>query len=203
MARKLEIVVDFGAQHTQLITRRTRESETEVEYDFGPPPPARLGGPEPIGRTRLAGQVARLWVALLLLFASVARAEEPCDRRDDSAMCRRVAAARGWSSLRTIYRSLAPCDDGLLAECISDRVVTLLSTKWAALPKLRHLVQRDSSFASAVLMHVDATADSTALAVVAGAATQKCPPGCEALCTRIAQRANEALFDIATTHKEK
>jgi hypothetical protein len=140
-------------------------------------------------RIRKRGLILLAIIALALLPARAVRAEERCNDTAD----RLLFKAKSWADLRRWSTSYADCDDGGLAEGVSDDVAIYLARKWRDLPKLEHEIKREPRFREFVLRHIDATAHTDDLEAVKENATQRCPARSSALCAAIASAAQNAL----------
>lgn len=141
----------------------------------------------------------RLISCLLLLLAFLGSAPHTCsaaDRCMDTAD-KLLFKVKSWSGLRKWFESYAPpCDDGYLAEGVSDYVVVSLAQHWDGLPELKHQIKSNSQFEAFVLRHIDATTDDNDLRKVVENATRRCPRHSTALCSSIISAAQEALKDF-------
>jgi len=74
------------------------------------------------------------------------------DERCMTKAWKAVDAAKSWRDLRTWFETYADCDDGVVAEGVSDKVAQWLAKDWRSLPNLRKELCRDprlkSSFSS-------------------------------------------------------
>jgi hypothetical protein len=105
--------------------------------------------------------------------------------------------AKDWSELRTWRQEFPECDDGYLADGVSEFVTASLSKRWGDVPSLQVVVAREPEFEGFVLRHIDATADSGNLKAVVNNATKRCPDGAAPLCTAMANAARSALAEQA------
>jgi hypothetical protein len=140
---------------------------------------------------RNRGLVLLAVLALALLPARAVNAEDRCNDTADRILFK----AKSWADLRRWFTGYADCDDGGLAEGISDDVAVFLARKWQDLPKLEREIQREPRFREFVLRHIDSTADTDDLEAAKKNATQKCPARSSVLCAAIASAAQNALED--------
>jgi hypothetical protein len=103
---------------------------------------------------------------------------------------------KSWSGLRKWFESYVDCDDGYLAEGVSDYVAVSLAQCWQGLPELERQVKSNPRFEAFVLQHIDATADSDDLEAIVEHATKRCPNHSIALCSSIISAARKALEEI-------
>jgi hypothetical protein len=129
----------------------------------------------------------------LLCFSLEGAAEERCSSTDAAEDA--LDAVKSWSALRSWQQHFAACDDGDIAEAVSEYVTAGLAKEWTGLSELEREVKGSPDFQGFVLQHIDATADDDDLQAVLANATQHCPPRSGSLCTVIADAAKKALAD--------
>jgi hypothetical protein len=100
---------------------------------------------------------------------------------------------KSWSGLRKWFERYVDCDDGSLAEGVSDYVVVSLAHQWQDLPKLERQMKRNPHFEAFVLKHIDSTTDSDDLKAIVEHATRRCPDDSIALCSSMISAARQAL----------
>jgi hypothetical protein len=115
-----------------------------------------------------------------------------CNETAVAAVEHRLVGAQTWKSIYRSIKTHPECDDGVIAEEYSDRVVHLLATRWKDLTTLNRLVQSDVKFREFVIGHIDATADVRELRTVMRHATHDCPRSLVKLCREIEAAANTA-----------
>ena len=130
-------------------------------------------------------------LTLLLLFAvSEVAAEDVCTDKADQAM----ENLRTWTDLRLWYENFPHrCDDGELAEGMSEFVVATLAKRWNTLPSLQAEIAKNRRFKHFVIEHIDATTDDGDLANVLTNARTSCPRSLGSLCKKIEKKAQTAL----------
>jgi hypothetical protein len=94
-------------------------------------------------------------------------------------------ALKDWSAVHTWYRRWARCDDGGVAEGVSESISLLLATHWNTTTRLAALGRKDPGFADFVVRHVDETVPDDRLKQIAANARAACPRGERVLCNRI------------------
>ena len=109
-----------------------------------------------------------------------------------AAECTRPQAAEAatdnlnsWAEVHAFFREFAKCDDGAIAEGVSDKVETLLSNHWDELKALASLVAADRAFGRFVLRHVDVLWTPHDLRAVDRMAQKQCPRDAQRLCRDI------------------
>src|SRR5580698_3776472 len=90
---------------------------------------------------------------------SVAAAKS-CSPQQAEAADAMIDQLDDWDKVHTIFVKFKQCDDGSIAEGISESVSRLLVDEWATLPSLAMLGGQDAPFKSFVLRHIDTTLDS-------------------------------------------
>ncbi|WP_156949006.1 hypothetical protein [Bradyrhizobium sp. WSM1417] len=91
------------------------------------------------------------------------------------------------------YSEYSSCDDGGLADDLTERVVRLFNTHWSELHSLSAVTQKDQKFLKFVLSHIDSTADTADLSKLYKSAKQNCPANTALLCRQISDAAKKAL----------
>ena len=125
----------------------------------------------------------------------VAVSQNGCSpERYEQADATLISAARSWRTLLEHQRKFGSCDDGALAEGYSDAVVSLLARHWDQLIVLATLSNQDHAFRAWVIRHIDASASTGDLEMVARRAA-KCARNSKTfeLCGSIGRAANSAL----------
>ena len=97
---------------------------------------------------------------------------------------------RTWDSMYGFYKRFAQCDDGAIAEGVSDSVAKLLANRWASVGELVKLGSGDKAFEEFVLRHVDDTIDwSNDAPKIRENARSHCPSNSRRLCQALITRA--------------
>ena len=91
------------------------------------------------------------------------------------------------------FKGYADCDDGNLADDVSEYVTSSLAKDWKDFPKLEQEIKKEPRFQELVLHHIDATTSIDDLEAVKKNADQRCPAGSKPLCSAIAAAAQSAL----------
>lgn len=134
------------------------------------------------------------FIALFLfaIAASEAIAIDPCNDKADEAM----STLKSWSDLHTWYKNYHHCDDGYVAEGISDFVVVSLAKSWQSLPFLEAEITKNRAFKDFVFSHIDTTTDDNDLRMIVTNAKTKCPENLRSLCTEIETKAQTAPKEL-------
>lgn len=154
----------------------------------------------------MAGVLRSLGVIAVMTFANwtAARADTPnCPATAAKSAETEVGKLANWNSLYKAFRRYKTCDDGAIGEGFSDRVTTLLSTKWGSLPQLGQLIVKDGAFAAFVFDHVDETADPANLEkIVSNAHKHGCPGLRKSDCSKLRSQAEAALAALASIRRD-
>lgn len=110
---------------------------------------------------------------------------QQCSVTQAQAAERSVDSIDSWPTIYSAYRQYGHCDDGSIAEGFTDRVVHLLATRWDSLEQAQQLAARDPKFQTFIVRHIDTSASTSELDMVARAAKDRCPRSATALCTQI------------------
>ena len=125
----------------------------------------------------------------LVLLAPIARAD--CNAAD-----RAWDDVRTWYEVRLWFEKYAPaCDDGSIAEGLSDKIVVRLAWQWESVAQLRKELDGHRAFRKFVLRHIDSTTNYDDLRKLRDNAKHRCPDGEAALCKAIVVQTDRALAD--------
>ena len=100
-----------------------------------------------------------------------------------------------WGALYKWYRAFRHCDDGGIAEGISEDVGRILADRWSTLPEFAQLGRQDARFKKFVIRHIDATLIDDDLKQIQKNAITKCPPWLQDICGELGKEANTALAE--------
>jgi len=109
--------------------------------------------------------------------------------------------SRDWKAFYVVFKRLAHCDDGAMAENFSDNVVRLLARDWKHIGDLDTLIASDRSFRRFVLDHIDSTTNPAELKMVISNSREHCPETARPLCRSIETEAKSALKEQAEFSK--
>jgi hypothetical protein len=115
-----------------------------------------------------------------------------CTERDAVAADAIVDHLDSWAQVDAAFRKYGHCDDGGIAEGMSEAIARLLTDRWKTLPELGAQIKRNPPLESFVLRHIDSTLDSDDLAKIATLSTRSCPAGMRSLCKALAHAASQA-----------
>jgi hypothetical protein len=136
----------------------------------------------------------------VMLITALSRGSEPgCDGVAVAAVAPRLISAQTWSAIHRSIETYPGCDDGVVAEEYSDRIVHLLATRWKSVANLNRLVAADPKFGKFVIGHIDATTDVDELHAIVRRPTHDCPRAAADLCKEIAAAATAAAREAGSS----
>lgn len=101
-----------------------------------------------------------LWtVPLCLLGTMPAVAEKSCSQKEAMQAETATDRLKTWNSVYRFYKQFPHCDDGGIAEGISDAVAKLFANRWDSLHTFVKLAYSDNGFENFVIRHLDETID--------------------------------------------
>lgn len=136
-----------------------------------------------------------LVLALVFTPAGMAQtaAERSCTLEDSKSAFDAVDKLGNWEAVGKFYKAYLPCDDGGIAEGVSDAITKLLANKWSGFWLMQANAKDDQQFQKFVLKHIDATVAVETLQAINRNARQRCPKGSSAICKKIAAAALSAI----------
>jgi hypothetical protein len=110
---------------------------------------------------RLPFQKSLCWMIVLGTLSAVAAVakREPCIRAEAMQAGTQTDHLKTWHSVYKFYKQFSHCDDGSIAEGVSDAVAKLLANRWDSFDEFAKLASNDKGFENFVLRHVDETID--------------------------------------------
>jgi hypothetical protein len=135
-----------------------------------------------------------LGLVLALASAGIAQTapSATCTVDDSKRAFDAVDKLDNWEAVRKFYKTFLACDDGGIAEGVSDAVTKLLADKWAGYWRLRSSAA-SPKFDEFVLRHIDATVPIETLQSIRRNAQQRCPKGFSEACKKIAVATSSAI----------
>ena len=146
-----------------------------------------------LGMTGRWAAIGATAVTVGILVASAPTAARGCAAPRTDAAAAAADHLRGWPEVFSFYRDYRDCDDGGVADAVTDAVVRLLAGRWGDLATLARIVRDNPNFKSFVLSHVDSTADTKDLERVRNQSSQRCPPDLRSLCKDVTAAAEKAM----------
>jgi hypothetical protein len=129
-------------------------------------------------------------LTLLLCLASFGQCAygKECAERDGYAAEVVTDYLDSWQNVAQFYKQFQDCDDGGVAEGVSDAVARLLANHWNRLQDLLKRTSVDAAFEAFVVKHLDETDNGNDLRQIALLAKSKCPVGASELCKKLSSR---------------
>jgi hypothetical protein len=140
----------------------------------------------------LLGMTIFLFVCFFALPAGVYSEESTCSPSQAQHADAAIDQLHSWEALYKWYGTYRQCDDGGIAQGISEVVARNLVDRWETLPRLAQLGKQSPEFRHFVLKHVDETLDNKDLKIIRTSAATKCPSGLRALCDNLIKQAGHA-----------
>ncbi len=109
---------------------------------------------------RLPFQKSLCWLIVLgTLNTAAVMAKGACTRAEAIKAEGETDKLKTWDSVYQFYKEFSHCDDGGIAEGVSDAVAKLLANRWDSFDELAKLASNEKGFENFVLRHVDETID--------------------------------------------
>jgi hypothetical protein len=134
---------------------------------------------------RLPFQKSLCWMIVLGTLSAVAAVakREPCIRAEAMQAGTQTDHLKTWHSVYKFYKQFSHCDDGSIAEGVSDAMAKLLANRWDSFDEFAKLASNDKGFENFVLRHVDETIDwSHDAPKIRQSARSHCPSKSTRLC---------------------
>lgn len=125
----------------------------------------------------------------LACFAQQKQRQKPCRQQEAQAADSRIDQLKSWSLVHDFYSEFSNCDDGGIAEGVSDAVGKLLADHWETLDCLQKMTSVDTGFQKFVIRHLDGTLPAETLQKIASNAQKRCSNNAKSLCSEIRQAA--------------
>ena len=131
----------------------------------------------------------KLIAYLFTLFFAVAQTmpamaqKKPCSQKEAMQAETATDSLKTWNSVYRFFKQFSHCDDGSIAEGVSDAVAKLLANSWDSVDKFVKLASSDRGFENFVIRHVDETIDwSHDAPLIHENARLRCPSDSARLC---------------------
>jgi hypothetical protein len=149
-------------------------------------------------RTPLIQDSLRGFLACCLVCCAVLATLNPawsgvCSPRQLRAAENAASDLGTWTKIHLFFSRFSGCDDGGIADDVTEAVVRLMSSRWEDLQLFADEAKKDPGFTKFVLTHVDSTADTDDLKKIRTYASQRCAPNLSLLCKQIGDAAQTAL----------
>ena len=124
------------------------------------------------------------WTFVFVLGTGTLLAQKgACSRQQAIQADAAVDTLKTWNSVYRFYKQHSACDDGGIAEGVSESVAKLLANKWESFGRFVSLASRDKGFENFVVRHVDETIDwGHDAPKIHENAQLHCPPNATRLC---------------------
>ena len=110
-----------------------------------------------------------------------------------------ASTIRSWKALYQSFIKYHECDDGAIGEGFSDSVVRLLINDWSNIDYLQKIVDKNPSFESFVLRHIDELMSPVQLTKIDDLAQNSCPKRAKHICVKIEMRINRVKAIVKQT----
>lgn len=104
-----------------------------------------------------------------------------------------ASSVKDWSDINSFFHKFKECDDGYIAEGLSDTIPRMLAENWNTAAQLKAMTDKDKSFDAWILNHVNTTSASKDLELIIKNSNEKCADNAQAFCQKMASAANQAL----------
>jgi hypothetical protein len=138
---------------------------------------------------------AKLVAILLLTTASALARAADCSASDAEVAESAADTLKTWNDVLVTFLRFRECDDGAIAEGLSEAIARLFVDRWDRLNELQVALQQQPDFEQFVLRHIDATLDGSDLLQLRQLAETRCPAQMDQLCKSIARQSSIALTD--------
>jgi hypothetical protein len=131
-------------------------------------------------------------ISNLILIANAA-AQKECTVEQSKSAFDEVDRLTNWQAVQRFYKNYLPCDDGGIAEGVSDDITKLLANHWTEFSALTAMIAKDRALEEFVVRHIDATAPDETLHKIRTNARLRCPQRSLAICKKIIEAASSAI----------
>jgi hypothetical protein len=124
-------------------------------------------------------------ILLLLMLCGAANAQSSkCPAPQDQIADAVIDYLDSWKNVAMAFRQFKACDDGAIAEGLSEAVARLLADHWEKLRDLTALAHSYPGLEDFVVLHLDETISQNDAAKIADFARHRCPASASALCRK-------------------
>lgn len=136
-----------------------------------------------------------LGLALLLAATGFAQAvpSSQCTADDSKRASDAADKLHNWEAVHKFYKTYLPCDDGGIAEAVSDAITKLLADKWLDFWRLQLAVTVDQQYSEFIVKHIDGTVSIETLQAISKNARDRRPKGYSKICKKIDGAASSAI----------
>ncbi len=119
------------------------------------------------------------FIGVVAAHAEDAKVKDACIAAEQT-----IGQVKTWKALYT-YSKTYDCDNGAIAEGISDKVEQLMTHDWEALSSVAAKLRSDKAFRTLLLNHIDETWSSEDIEIARQNAASHCPQGLDAFCKTV------------------
>lgn len=125
-----------------------------------------------------------IYAILPFLIMSPAHAGNTCPLQLGNEAEIQMDDIRSWDDFYGFFQKYKNCDDGGIAEGLSDKAATILTKKWSSINRLE-ILTRNKEFESFVLHHVNVLMSPEQADTISKFAHRECPANYSSLCLKI------------------
>jgi hypothetical protein len=122
------------------------------------------------------------------VIAAPAQNLRACTREQAKQAEQSIDSVTSWKEAYTFFNQYGHCDDGGIAEGISDKVAILLTKHWEKFDEFVKYSRRSSSFERFVLKHIDTLMSPHQAKVVVENVKTRCPSDAEKVCEKVLEK---------------
>lgn len=126
-------------------------------------------------------------------------AADRCMNVGDTALFK----VKTWDELGVWWEGYPECDDGYLAEHVSELVTTWLAKEPDSITALSRAIESHATLRPLALKHIDITASVEAIQRIQQHASDACPDGAADLCRAILARIEDLDEEVARVRRAK
>jgi hypothetical protein len=136
---------------------------------------------------------ALITIALGICIVDLPASASDCTAQQQTAAETSVETLTDWPRIRAFFDAYRTCDDGGVAEGVTEAVARLLADHWDQLATLVLLIRQQPALRPFVLTHIDSTTGRDDLQRIRFLATHHCSHDLSTLCKDIARAAQNAI----------
>jgi len=121
-----------------------------------------------------------------------------CSRSQAVAAEAAVDQLGSWDAILAWYQRYRQCDDGGIAEGVSDAIEKLLARSWDTVPQLVRLGKRNRHFPEFVANHIGEITGLDNAILISKAARNACPKGAADFCSLLVKN----IGDVAQVERQ-
>ena len=137
-------------------------------------------------------------ILLCLIFTAflslnIAHGNNACSQKDADMAENMVDTLDTWVKIDTFFKNFKQCDDGSIAEGLSEAVARLLADHWNTLPDLSRLIKHDPPLKLFITVHIDTTINDIDLKKIRDSSSTACPNNLTLLCSDLNNAATRSI----------